>query len=349
MNRAFAKTWEGPFVWDGKQLAQTDDWVIQLSPRQIDDITAAVAASTASGKALAEVTAADFPLGSFTDHLADAQDQLLHGRGFVLIRGLPAELWTDEQLIRAYWGIGQWLGTPVSQNAKAHLLGHVIDQRSADSAATRLYQTNKGQPFHSDSCDIVGLLCLRAAKSGGESSVASSAAIHNALLQDDPQAINTLYGQFMCDRYGEIPEGKLPYYPVSIFNRIDEQLVCCGMDPDIRSAQRLEGLSTLSAAQLHALDQFQAAARKLALKMSLHRGDIQLVNNLAAVHARETFVDYTNADKRRYLIRLWLSATNGRKLPEFLKERWGNIDAGSVRGGIRVPGARPVVQLNPND
>lgn len=341
--------WHGPFVWSSAELSDASDWTIHLSTDDIREIQLTVEAFTATGKDLADATHADFPFRQLGTRLRQMQQQLLNGRGFVLLRGLPADDWTDRQLITAYWGIGRHIGTPVSQNAKAHLLGHVIDQRKAQNGETRIYQTSKAQPFHSDSCDIVGLLCLQTASQGGESAVASSAAIHNALLASDPQSLETLYGEFMCDRYGEIPAGKLPYYPVHIFNSVDNALVCCGMDPDIRSAQRLENIDALTNGQLHALDQFQATANRLALKMSLERGDMQFVNNLVAVHARESFVDHTDTHRRRHLIRLWLSAENGRRLPDFLRERWGNIEPGSVRGGIRVPGAKPVVQFSPND
>jgi len=342
------KPWSGPFVWNGSEMESHNDWVIALTPQDITAIQTGINAFIASGKDLAAATHLDFPFAQFGESLKQAQEQLLNGRGFVLLSGLPANDWTDQQLMTAYWGIGIHIGIPVSQNAKGHLLGHVIDQRTNSQNDKRIYQTNKAQPFHSDSCDIVGLLCLRKAKQGGESALASSAAIHNALLQTDPQALATLYGTFMCDRYGEIPQGKLPYYPVNVFNNIDQQLVCCGMDPDIRSAQRFDNIESLTNEQLHALDQFQNTAQNLALSMSLQRGDIQLINNLVAVHARETFVDHDEMGKRRHLVRLWLSAQNGRRLPDFLRERWGNIDVGSVRGGISVPGATPIVQFNPN-
>jgi hypothetical protein len=331
--------WTGPFVWDGNTLDGGDDWVVQLSDNDVEELRASVRLSGQSNKPIGQLAKADFAFRDLGQKLETIKTQLLDGRGFVLIRGLPANQWTDEELVRAYWGMGTWLGDAVSQNAKAHLLGHVIDQRADNKGDTRIYQTNRAQPFHSDSCDIVGLLCLRSAKRGGASSIASSAAIHNALLDSDREALKTLYGMFYCDRYGEIPEGKEPLYPVHIFNTINEQLVCCGMDPDIRSAQRLEGVPALSAAQLHALDCFQETARQCALKMSLQRGDIQLANNLIVVHAREAFEDHSDLDKRRYLVRLWLSSSQGRQLPEFLEERWGNIDVGSVRGGIKVAGA----------
>jgi hypothetical protein len=340
--------WTGAMVWDGKTIAAQDNWIIQLQDHELREIRTAVEESQSSGKPVGNLSRSDFKLTDFGNRLLKLRDDVLNGRGYAVLRGLPGDQWSDEELIRAYWGIGTWLGDPVSQNAKAHLLGHVIDQRSAPSAGTRIYQTNQAQPFHSDSCDIVGLLCLRPAKHGGASSIASSPAIYNALLDTNPAALDALCGVFLCDRYGEIPAGKLAYYAVRVFNDIDSKPVCCGMDPDIRSAQRLEGVAPLSQHQLVALDAFQQTARALALNMTLERGDIQIVNNHTVVHAREQFNDYPEREKRRYLIRLWLSSPHGRRLPEFMAERWGNIEPGSVRGGIKVPGATPVVYLDPS-
>ena len=342
------RPWSGDQVWDGNVISHSDDWIVQLSQIEIDEIQLAVERSMRSDKPIGSLDQNDFPFKNLGQHLLSLKQEVLSGKGFTLLRGLPATQWSDEMLVRAYWGIGTWIGDPVSQNAKAHLLGHVIDQRASQSGSTRIYQTNRAQPFHSDSCDIVGLLCLRTARQGGESSIASSAAVHNELLHTAPDVLETLYGEFQCDRYGEIPAGKSSHYTVRVFNNIDNKLICCGMDPDIRSAQRLPEVAPLTPAQLNALDKFQAVARKLSLRMFLKRGDIQLVNNLIAVHAREQFEDYEQPEKRRYLVRLWLSSAQGRRLPDFLSERWGNIEAGTIRGGIKVPGATPVVYLNPD-
>ncbi len=348
MKQLTATHWNGPYVWSNKSFTTDNDWIVYLNDQEIKEIKKAVAISTQSDKPIGQLTQDDFAFEQFGERLLHFKEDLLNGKGFTLLRGLPANDWSNEELIRAYWGIGTWIGDAVSQNAKAHLLGHVIDQRSVTSGTTRIYQTNQAQPFHSDSCDIVGLLCLRTAKQGGESAIASSAAIHNHLLDNDPDSLSQLYNEFQCDRYGEIPKGKRPFYAVNVFNNIDKKLVCCGMDPDIRSAQRLDEVQALTEAQLRALNSFQRAAKSLCLRMSLQRGDVQLVNNLIAVHAREAFIDYDNIDKRRYLIRLWLSAEDGRRLPDFLAERWGNIAVGSIRGGIKVPGAVPAVHLNPD-
>ena len=223
----------------------------------------------------------------------------------------------------------------------------MTDLRGQEQPGRRVYQTTQRQPFHSDSCDIVGLLCLRPAKSGGLSSIASAASAHNHLLEHHPQHLRTLYGRFHCDRFGEVPAGKDAAYPVSIFDRYGDYLTCCGMDPDIRSAQRLPRVPRLTAAQQAALDTMQEVAQDLGFGMALWPGDIQLLHNHTVLHARTDFEDHPEPEKRRHLLRLWLSARSGRPLPEFLAERWGTVSVGAIRGGILVPGATPCVPLAP--
>jgi len=334
-------------VWDGRLLQEQDRWWFDLDDADITQLGQAVQQSIASDIPLEKQTHNEFNLCRFDQRFVDLRDDVSHGRGFALIRGLSRTNWSDAELIRAYWLLGSWFGHPVSQNAQADLLGHVIDLRLADTSTARQYQTNAAQPFHSDSCDIVGLLCLRRAKTGGESSIASSAYIHNHLLAKNPASLETLYDEFLCDRYGEIPAGKKAYYPIHVFNNVSGTLVCCGMDPDIRLAPRLEGVDELSQTQVSALDAFQETAKISALNMMLERGDMQFVNNLTVVHARDTFEDHADLNHRRYLVRLWLSSPTGRKLPDFLSERWGDISQGRVRGGILVPGAVPAVNLLP--
>lgn len=339
--------WEGPEVWTAADYASDDFWILQLEEADIEEIGKAVREGREQGLQTVDLTRDSFPLPRLGEVFARAQVTLLRGRGFVLLRGLPVSDWPLEDLARAYWGIGRWFGDPVPQNGRGHLLGHIIDLRRDGGPGQRIYQTNRAQPFHSDSCDIVGLLCLRTARIGGESAIASAAAAHNRLLETDPEALAQLREPFYCDRYDEIPEGKAPYYEARIMNRYGRYLTCCGMDPDIRSAQRLPEVPRLTTMQTRALDALQGACRDVALNMVLQAGDIQLVQNHTVMHARGTFEDDEDPDKRRYLLRLWLSAPNGRPLPEFLGERWGNIQVGTVRGGIYAKGATPTLSLDP--
>jgi hypothetical protein len=127
-----------------------------------------------------------FDLPTLRPVLHDIRRELLEGRGFVLIRGVPVREYTLEESARIYWGLGVHIGHARSQNAKGHLLGHVCnlgDQYDAfgNPGKARIYQTRVRQKFHTDSTDIVGLLCLQAAKSGGESSICSSVSIHDEM------------------------------------------------------------------------------------------------------------------------------------------------------------------------
>lgn len=340
-------SWPGPGLWTGVELVHDSTFITTLSDQHVVEIKAAVEQTKARELAIEDISQTDFPLSGFGMVLQDLLDELMNGRGFALIRGLPVERWSRDNVARAYWGIGSWLGDAVSQNAEGHLLGHVTDLRVQKQPSRRIYQTAQHQPFHSDSCDVVGLLCLRSARSGGLSSIASAASVHNHLLEHHPQQLRTLYGRFYCDRFGEVPAGKDAAYPVSIFNRYAGYLTCCGMDPDIRSAQRLPQVPRMTAAQQAALDTMQKVAQDLSFGMALWPGDIQFLHNHTVLHARTHFEDHPEPERRRHLLRLWLSVQSGRPLPSFLAERWGTVSVGAIRGGILVAGATPCVSLAP--
>ena len=72
------------------------------------------------------------------------------------------------------------MGSPRSQNAKCHLLGHIKDLGlNLKDINVRVYQTRQRQHFHTDSSDAVGLLCLIEAKSGGTSMLCSTITLYN--------------------------------------------------------------------------------------------------------------------------------------------------------------------------
>jgi hypothetical protein len=87
------------------------------------------------------------------------------------VRGLNVADYADDEVGLILWAIGAYLGIPLTQNPRGDLLGHVYDHGRRRRAWLR--KTNAHLPFHSDSCDLVGLLCLRRAKSGGLSSIVS--------------------------------------------------------------------------------------------------------------------------------------------------------------------------------
>src|SRR3984885_4532664 len=209
---------EGPSAWIGAEMARhPEQWIYPLSAAEIGEIEAAVAALR--GLDLAKLTRADFDLPTLGPVLDGLRDDVVNGRGFVLIRGLPVEGKPIADSAAAYWGIGAHFGNPRSQNAMGHLLGHVRDLGVATTDPNvRTYQTTERQHFHTDSCDIVGLLCLKTARSGGLSSIVSSMAMYNEMAKRRPDLLRRLFRPFATDRRGEVPLGEKPYFDMPVYN-----------------------------------------------------------------------------------------------------------------------------------
>src|SRR5262249_23192271 len=151
------------------------DWIVELTPAQIAELEGAGDAVAARGLGLDAVRREDFPLPQLAPLIADWAHELLNGRGFLLLRGLPVGRWGDERAALIYWGIGQHLGEPGAQNPQGELLGHVIDTgEDAANPYVRRYRTAGDIAYHCDLADAVGLLCLRSARRGGASRIVSS-------------------------------------------------------------------------------------------------------------------------------------------------------------------------------
>jgi len=270
---------------------------------------------------------------------------VLDGRGFILIKSLPVERWTKLQAALAFLIIGVHLGQLRMQNAEGHLLGHVRDLgRSSTDPNTRIYQTRERQTHHTDSCDVVGLLCLQAAKSGGLSSLVSSTTIFNEMRRRRPDLLRVLLDPIETDRRGEVPEAGKPYFTIPVFNYAHGLVSAIYQRQYIESARRFPGVPPLTPQQIEALDLLDELANdpKLNLMMELEPGDIQLVHNHTILHDRTAFEDFPEPERKRHLLRLWLAPAKARSLPEVFAERFGSITPGD-RGGVTIKGSKPTV------
>jgi hypothetical protein len=340
----------GPSAWLGRDLRDREnEWIYRLSPAEIAEIEAATRSVRIRGLDVAEIRRADFPLPTFGLVLDRLREEVLNGRGFVLIRGLPVEGRPTADSAAAYWGIGTYLGNARSQNAKGHLLGHVRDLGLATSDPNvRTYQTTERQHFHTDSCDIVGLMCLKTAKAGGLSSIVSSMAIYNTMAARRPHLVRRLFRGFPTDRRGEVPEGKKPFFEIPVYNDYAGHLSVLYSRPYINSGQRFPDARRLSPGDIEALDMFDALANaaELRLDMELRPGDMQFLHNHTILHDRTAFEDWPEPEKKRHLLRLWLAAPGARPLPPVYTERYGSTTVGD-RGGIVCPGTRLHAPLEP--
>ena len=184
-------------AWRGAAIADDPAWISTFTAAEVEDLAHALRGVQARGIPTTAITRADFPLPVLAPRLARWLEEARVGRGFFVLRGLPTDRFDEAEREAIFWGLGTHLGTAVSQNSHGEMLGHVFDQgRTYGSANTRGYQTKARLDFHTDRCDLVGLLCQRRAKAGGLSSVVSTMAVHNEILRVRPDLLAILYRGF---------------------------------------------------------------------------------------------------------------------------------------------------------
>lgn len=343
LDETLPQGFKGPSAWTGAEMQnKPEQWLVQLDAAAIGELEAAAGHYLSLDRDIGEIAKEDFPLGAFGAHLEALQDKLLNGIGFEVLRGLPVARYTQETAAAIFCGIGAHLGSARSQNAAGHILGHVRDQgRDPNDPDTRIYQTNARQTFHTDSADVVGLLCLKDAQEGGDSLLVSAEAIYNRMLAERPDLLALLFDPLATDRRGEVPAGMKPYMTIPPLSWHEGKLTVFYQRQYIDSAQRFDGAIRLTPAHVKALDMFDALANDLSLhlQMRLQPGDMQFVYNHSQLHDRTGYTDWPEPENRRHLFRLWLSLPGDRELPEIFKQRYGSITPGS-RGGIITPETR---------
>jgi Taurine catabolism dioxygenase TauD, TfdA family len=343
------KAIEGSAAWRGRNLGISRDFTHQLTDAEIAEIDAAVQVIMRAGIDHIAIDCRNFALPQLGARLLLIRDDvLLAGRGFMVIRGLPVERYSIQEAASAFLGIGAYFGKPVSQNGKGHILGHVKDLgRSIDDPTARIYQTTHRQTFHTDSADIVALLCLKTAKAGGLSRTVSSIFLYNEMFRRRPDLAAVLFEPICFDRRGEVPADKRGYYETPIFHWYADRLsVIYGNRYYIESAQRFPGAPRLTAKQTEALDLFDALANDPSnyLDIEFKPGDIQLIHNHVILHDRTDYEDWPQPERKRHLLRLWLCPPNGRPLPAVFADRYGGTEIGN-RGGIVLPGVQMIAPM----
>lgn len=315
-------------AWRGSDMAKTDEWIYELSPADLNEIDHAL--QLARDIPVTQITKKDFPLPSLSRKMDEVRHALQYGRGFALIRGIPVSEYGDEKASAAYWGLGTYLGDAVPQSANGEFLGHIRNEgKTLADPSARGYQTSEELEYHSDSSDIVGLLCLQTALSGGASTVISATQVHNEILDERPDLLKVLYGTFYKDHRGEELAGEAPYYSVRPFSSVEGFVSANLGRPYILSAQRFADVPRLTSEQTEALDfVYDVVSRDyMPLRMQFEPGDIQFLNNYVTLHSRTAFEDAPELERRRHLLRLWLAVPDLRPIGDELKAR---------RIGIRV-------------
>ena len=195
--------------WRAGDIADPETWTLRLSAADHAELHAALAVAKDKSPDPLALERDDFPLDRLASKLGEVVDTLLNGRGFARIATLDAARYSDDDLTLLYWGIGLHLGEPWAQNKHGHVLGDVTDQgKTIDDPTVRGNELGGvALDYHTDGSDLVGLLCLRTARSGGLSCVANAVAIHNHLVRERPDLAAALYEPLPYDTRGEQADG----------------------------------------------------------------------------------------------------------------------------------------------
>jgi hypothetical protein len=329
----------GPSAWKAADFLNDRSWIFQLTPAHLRELNDAAHALRARGIGPLEFTKADFPLPTLGPALLALLHDIEYGRGFVLIRGLNVADYDMDTLRVLYWGLGTHLGQIISQNSQGDLLGVVTDMEGGRYSkggyyeeGVRGHRTNAELEPHSDSCDVVGLMCVRPAKAGGYSQVCSSMAIYNDILENHPEFIAPLTEGYQIDLIGkgktasELSNSRIPvfsYFEGILSCRFNKRQIELGAEKSGHPLTRLQQAALDCVRDLSVREDFL-------LNMDFKPGDIQLLNNHCTLHSRSAYDDFAEPDKRRLLLRLWLNIPNGRPLAPAFADRLNSGDRGGV-------------------
>src|SRR6266851_6688303 len=174
-----------PSAWKVADFETPADYTIELTEAHLRDIEHTIRQIKTAGLSLHDLQREHFELPSLKPVIEEIRDEIKDGRGFVLLRRLPVEDYSKDEIGMIFWGIGTHLGRGLSQSVLGDRLGHVKDFSREDPLA-RAYRNKQELSPHTDSCDLVGLACLRDAKSGGISRLTSALPVHNVMRAECP-------------------------------------------------------------------------------------------------------------------------------------------------------------------
>jgi len=304
------QTIHSPSAWTGAALSQSDEWIHQLSPDEVAETERLAADLRLRGKPRDEIAREDVDLGALAPAVKRWREALHHGRGFLLVRGLPVDRLSAEDAAAVYWALGLHLGSPVPQNFLGERMTDIRDTGAdPDDPSTRLYRTRAEQDFHTDGADIIGLLCLKTSKSGGLSRIVSSVSVYNEVLRRRPDLAPLLFENFSWHYYE--PQMPAPmHFERPICAERGGGLNTAFIPWYIRRAQELPDVPPMTQEQEEALQIMEQTANDpaLYLDMDFVPGDIQWLKNSVILHKRTAYEDWSEPEKKRHLLRLWLAA-----------------------------------------
>ncbi|MCF8541994.1 MAG: TauD/TfdA family dioxygenase [Candidatus Nanopelagicales bacterium] len=328
----------GPLAWRGEELSQSTEWIHLLSDAERAELEEVGRRFLNDNPDLRTVSAADYPLTVCAPAVARWGADMDTGRGFVLVRGLHTHEYSDALSGAIFFVVGLHLGVPMRQNELGDVIDHIIatSSKTMDDPTALPSRVRDKLVFHSDSSDVVALMCLRPSKSGGASSLVSGATLYNEVLRRRPDLAPLLFDEYHWDWKKQDPDAPADTYTSAMVSHVDGVFSIYAGSTMIFSAQSYPGVPPLTPEQIEVIQLVDEITYEpgVALDMNFQPGDMQWLLNYAALHSRTEFTDYPEIQRRRHLLRLWLKRDVGRPLtPGFgknavVKDRSSTRDEG---------------------
>lgn len=307
-------------AWKGPDLQNDTSWIFRFSESDLGELDRALQAIKVAGLKSGEFGRDEFALPVLGDKLARIDDEIRNGRGFVLIKGFPVGAYGMDDLKIMYWGLGVHLGTVIPHNVAGDTMAPVTNlELKTDDPNRRNNTTNNFLDPHTDLADVVMLLCIEQARSGGESGLVSSVAIHNEIVRNHPEFLVPLYEGFYHDYRGYGPTGdanEVTATPIPVFEYNNGRVNCAFAKKIIETGARKRGvpLTDLEQAAIDYVHELGTRA-DMRIDMRLEPGDIQIINNYITLHSRTDYLDHEDG-RKRYLLRMWVNQPDSTQLSD---------------------------------
>lgn len=318
-----------PAAWKAADFSSADDFAFDLSRRHVALLAEAIAPWSGQENVPFETIGRDaLPLGELADGIAALREEIMNGRGLVVVRGFPVGDFTDDDILLMYWAFCRHLGRPLCQSSRRQRIGFVT-HRPDRAQVLRGYERANRQMLHTDMDAILGMLCVRPARSGGASRLASALAIHNAIAASRPDLLRPLYKGFPLAWGDEPPRratGGMSEYDVPVFSWAGGQLSMCYLRPQGLTAAEMQG-KALPGETVEALDLVDRIGERpgMAVELALAEGECYFINNFIILHARNGFEDWGDPRRHRLLLRSWLEVPDGRAVAPALARYYDDL------------------------
>jgi hypothetical protein len=303
----------GPSAWRRGDI-RSEDYRVELSGACLDEIRRVADEIRAYPLPTILRTPEEYDLRHCRAAMAQVRQILKQGVRFAVVDRLPLDELSTDEATTIYWLLSSMVARPVAQKLDGTMIYDVHDTgaQALPGSGIRPDKTNIEIRFHIDNAynaappEIVGLLCLRPAKSGGVSRVLSFHTVHNMLLEHHREYLPRLYRPFWFDRQREFSPGEPEIFSAPIFENGGELRARFSVH-QINGGYALKGepIDNEGAAALAAtLDIFEDP--EVSIDFDFAPGEIQFVDNRTLGHSRTEFEDHPEPERRRHLVRLWL-------------------------------------------